>query len=198
MTTPTWITLFQWLTLSSSVLALVSFIGLWFFTSRLDEEKDARIAELVQRVDSQRARITAATATVEASLAWDTLGNSSDWKSIVDGNTGYVAFVSGSTPLLIIRSHHVIMKSTQKGRVEFTAVCDLNSQLSEVNCSLNELRSAKLVQIGLPDVPDGIRLLSATVTITINANKRIAIVLPEQDVREHRALTSQVEPLQQL
>jgi hypothetical protein len=54
VTNSSWITLFQWLSLSGSILALVSFIGLWIFTDRLQQEKDVEIHKLENVTEALR------------------------------------------------------------------------------------------------------------------------------------------------
>jgi len=198
VTTSSWITLFQCFSLGSSVLAVVSLIGLWIFTTRLENEKDTRINQLAQRVDTQGAAIVSATATVDASLEWDALGNSNEWKSVSEGTTGYVAFGIAANPLLIIRSRYVIMKSSRKGEVLFTAWCDLNAPESRVNGSLNELRTADIMQIGFPDVPDGTRIVSGTASVTINGNRQVTLQLQPQAVADHRAVVRDLLALRKM
>jgi hypothetical protein len=55
MTNSSWVTLFQCLSLAGSILALVSFIGLWVFTSRLETEKELKIEQLQDVTDAVRA-----------------------------------------------------------------------------------------------------------------------------------------------
>ena len=52
MTTSSWITFFQWLSLTGSVIALTSFIGLWIFTNRLEEVKQSEISQLKSVADA--------------------------------------------------------------------------------------------------------------------------------------------------
>jgi hypothetical protein len=54
MTNSGWITLFQWLSLTGSVLAVASFIGLWVFTDRLQREKDHEINQLQNVTEAVR------------------------------------------------------------------------------------------------------------------------------------------------
>jgi hypothetical protein len=49
-----YITLFQWLSLAGSILALVSFVGLWVFTGRLETEKETQIRNLENATDAVR------------------------------------------------------------------------------------------------------------------------------------------------
>jgi hypothetical protein len=55
VTDASWVTLFQWLSLTGSILAVVSFIGLWVFTARLDQEKEAKIHTLQDVTEAIRA-----------------------------------------------------------------------------------------------------------------------------------------------
>ncbi len=43
MTNSAWISVFQWMSLMGSTLALCSFLGLWVFTNRLENEKEKEI-----------------------------------------------------------------------------------------------------------------------------------------------------------
>ena len=54
MTNSSYITLFQWLSLGGSLLALVSFVGLWVFTGRLESEKEGEIRKLQNVTDALR------------------------------------------------------------------------------------------------------------------------------------------------
>jgi len=49
-----WVTLFQWLSLTGSILAVVSFIGLWIFTGRVDQEKELKIQQLQSTTEAVR------------------------------------------------------------------------------------------------------------------------------------------------
>jgi len=54
VTNSSFITLFQWLSLVGSLLALVSFVGLWVFTGRLESEKETEIRRLQTVTDAVR------------------------------------------------------------------------------------------------------------------------------------------------
>jgi hypothetical protein len=54
VTNASWVTLFQWLSLTGSILAVVSFIGLWVFTSRVEQEKEKEIQRLENVTEAVR------------------------------------------------------------------------------------------------------------------------------------------------
>jgi hypothetical protein len=49
-----WVTLFQWLSLTGSILAVVSLVGLWVFTGRVDQEKELQIQRLQSVTEAVR------------------------------------------------------------------------------------------------------------------------------------------------
>ena len=54
MANTSWVTLFQWLSLTGSILAVVSFIGLWIFAGRVDREKELKIQQLQNVTETVR------------------------------------------------------------------------------------------------------------------------------------------------
>jgi hypothetical protein len=54
VTNASWVTLFQWFGLGGLILALISFIGLWVFTGRVDREKEKKIQDVEAATEAVR------------------------------------------------------------------------------------------------------------------------------------------------
>jgi hypothetical protein len=55
VTNSSWITIFQWFSVTGGILTLVSLIGLWVFTNRLEIEKESKIQQLHSITEAVRA-----------------------------------------------------------------------------------------------------------------------------------------------
>ena len=176
-----------------------------FLAVSKDNAQRQRETELNDKLETSRKlvadlenRIVSATAVVEATLSWDALGNSIDWGSQETGNRSYIAFGHGSEALLIVRSQAIVAKSTVKGIVTYYATYDLNAANSEVNAPLRRLAQAEFMQIGFPDIPEGTRILSGNVKMTINGNKKVVVPIDSQPIAGHESISRSMETLRAL
>lgn len=174
-------------------------------TASKDDTQRQREAELHDKLEISRRQvadledqIVLATAVVEATLSWDALDNGNDWTSQETGNRSYIAFGNGSEVLLLVRSQAIVAKSKVKGIVTYYATYDLNAPESEVNAPLRRLAQAEFMQIGFPDIPEGTRITSGNVKMTLNGNKKVIVPIDPQAITDHKSISKSMESLRAL
>ncbi len=134
-----------------------------------------------QGLASIRDSIVSATTTVDLVLNWqlprgDARSTLTSWSASLTGGVGYVAFGRRGSPLLVIRSQRIVMRSISARQVSLVALCDLNAPESVVRSSLHDLARADLLQLGLPDtVPDVTKVESGSVKVTLNGSREATV-----------------------
>jgi hypothetical protein len=183
---------------ASLLFAFLSTVGLWYINFKLEKQNDATISQLHSEIEAQHDRIVSAKAVIVAKLNWDVLGNSEHWKSVITGNTSYIAFVKQDQVILLIRSQNIVQESNVKGEVVFQTVCDLSAAESEVKGSIKDLRDAEFLQIRFPDTPNGTLVASVTIELTINGNQTIHFQLGKRNLSGDIMISHEIKPLKKL
>ena len=175
--------LLKGLTLTGMILALVSFVGGWISAAIADRSKNAKISALERKIEEQRNTIVSATAVVEMNLIWEGYGGNSH----ETGTRGYVAFgKNDEQATLVIRSEFIKISEDGKDRAKLMMTANLTTPESEVNGSLNALRSSELVRIRIPDAPDSVRVVDGELGVVLNGTLKFKFVIPPQQVSVER------------
>jgi hypothetical protein len=134
-----------------------------------------------KQLASLRDNIVSGAATVDLVLDWpipkgNARATTKSWSAYLTGGVSYVAFGRRGSPLLVIRSQRVVMRSISLKQVSLVALCDLNAPESVVRSTLRDLAGADLLQLSLPDtVPNSTRVESGSVKVTLNGSREVMI-----------------------
>jgi hypothetical protein len=81
------------------------------------------------------------------------------------------------------------MKSISAQQASLVAICDLNAPGSIVHSSLRGLERADFLQLGFPNsVPEGARVDSGSVKITLNGSHEVAIPIARATVHDAKII----------
>jgi len=159
----TWRTISHIAVFLGSGVALVGGIGIWYFGNQ------------VERIMPYRQPITAASVTVEVTVASD---EQVDAHYMDRG--GYLIFANSQEKIMVLSSQDSWARQLGQDRVLYKGIFHMDANDSSTGKPVNLLQEAKYAQIFFHKIPIGKEVLSGKAVCIINNDIRFEIDIPQQ------------------